>query len=796
MPMFGYQKDHRRSHFSAGRRPSSALDDNSFDDRAYQSSSTQRNSFDLVQSEALQLLDKRKRRKRVRYSCTECHRRKHKCDRETPCGKCVERGVASSCAPSGGDDSDVHERMRQLENALARLVQATRSNSDPIDPQQNQPESAPPTYSAHNANNATTSGSLSPAPRPVSSYPTSNARQTRSSTPRRKSNPAITTAASLPFRAQVGSEILEFSSSTQSYPPSAHYERLVREGNLHQDEIRTLASGLPSQDETATLLDVFFRDINPLMFPFDELWFREALNSAVDVIWGDQDVMYGQDGPDHLSLITLLYAVLALTSLSLPLWLGTEAHGAAQAARWSFQCRKCHMLATSIQCHDLFIVLSYILSARFLVLQRQAKDSWLTLGSAIREAQILGLHRLGPTPQMGTDESRTTVMRRTIWMHLYFEDCFLSLIVGQAPSIHDTFCDTAPPARLPSPSTDADAIHFDLGLILHIRMDMCRIVSRILDLFFSDEHDMTYDAVLRLDRELQDFQDCLPLPYRMDDARTGYVFAKFRTGADDGVFRRVALQRFLLHVSISYLLVSLHLPYLRRGSADSGFERSRQAAIDAAICDHSARQELRQHVDWPDHLARDGFVGGRFFYFHATSALGICLLSEPDSKQVRRLAPLLDEFLKVAKHHQRQQGVDPNRCIRQEIGIVSLIRGRVRRRLDSGTSTSSLHLENPTSPISLQNSSSAQTRDSLKRHPRRTAADPTSPRAVPNVADQVPLDMALPAPRSELMDTRQPEIGEDMYDWWSWLVSNLTPSDMAFDTALTGTAPVQHTPTE
>lgn len=60
--------------------------------------------------------------------------------------------------------------------------------------------------------------------------------------------------------------MLEFSSSTQNYPPSAHFERLVREGSLQRDEIRNLASALPSQQETSTLLDIFFRDINPLMF--------------------------------------------------------------------------------------------------------------------------------------------------------------------------------------------------------------------------------------------------------------------------------------------------------------------------------------------------------------------------------------------------------------------------------------------------------------------------------------------------------------------------------------------------
>lgn len=409
-------------------------------------------SLESIEAEALALLGQRKRRKRVRYSCVECHRRKHKCDRESPCGKCVERGVASACIPHDGSTHDLYDRMRQLEGVLSQLVNASRSAPHRIDARCS--SSGPTVAAAASAAQPTatpsaSSSATSPTTHPGSAHPTSDRRQHRSAALRRKSNPGITTAASLPFRAQVGAELLEFSSSTQSYPPSAHFERLVREGSLQQDEIRHLASTLPSQAQTATLLDVFFRDINPLMFPFDEMWFREAVNSAVDVIWGDTDVTYGQDGPNHLSVIALLLAILALTYIALPIKLGTEAEGAARAARISFQCRKAHMLAGSLQSHDPFIVLSYILLARFLMLQRQAKDSWLVLGCAIREAQILGLHRLGPTPSQQGGQSREAEMRRTIWMHLYFEDRFSSLIVGQAPFIHEPFCDTQPLQQYP-----------------------------------------------------------------------------------------------------------------------------------------------------------------------------------------------------------------------------------------------------------------------------------------------------------------------------------------------------------
>ncbi len=261
-------------------------------------------------------------------------------------------------------------------------------------------------------------------------------------------------------------------------------------------------------------------------------------------------------------------------------------------------------------------------------------------------------------------------MRRVIWMHLFFEDRFSSLIVGQAPLINEAFCNTQPPL---SKTMDTDREQLDLAQVVRVRHELSRIVGEALELFLSDEREMCYEAVLRLDHQLELFRDALPSPYRTDSCIDNA----------DGAQRHVALHRFVLHISLYYVVISVHLPYLRHGGGDAAFERSRQVAMEAAVGDHAARVRLRDELEWPAHMARDAFVGGRFFYFHATSTLGICLLSEPDERKVREMLPLLDEFLQFAREHQRQTGVDPDRCIRQEISIVSLIRSRVLRRAES-----------------------------------------------------------------------------------------------------------------
>uniref|UniRef100_V5EU74 Xylanolytic transcriptional activator regulatory domain-containing protein n=2 Tax=Kalmanozyma brasiliensis (strain GHG001) TaxID=1365824 RepID=V5EU74_KALBG len=464
------------------------------------------------------------------------------------------------------------------------------------------------------------------------------------------------------------------------------------------------------------LLEVFFRDINPLMFPFDEVWFREALHGAVDVIWGE-DEGYGQDGPNQLSVIAALFAVLALTLLSQPPSMGGQEEGAAQAAKMAFHCRNALMLAESVACNDAFGVLAQLLLARYMILLRQAKESWLVLGAAVRQAQALGLHRLGPPSEA---EGKEVQMRRVIWSHLFFEDRFSSLIVGQAPLVHDAFCTTT----LGPNSTGArERGRFELVPILRIREEMTGIVGRMLELYFSNSVDLTYEAILQLDAQLNTMANSLTSPYRRDEGPPE---------GPDG--RTIALHRYILHVSLAYLQLSLHLPYLRRGSAERGFERSRASTLQAAIWDHQARQELSL-LTWPPHIATDAFVGGRFFHFHATSALGVCLLTEPDLARVSQLVGMMDEFLSRAEESVAMKGVDPNRCIRQEIGIVSLIRGRVRRRLAEGEVHRTNHIE-------MSQEQGANT-----------------------------TEWEVEGSEVGLM----PEMGQDVYEWWSWLVASLTP---------------------
>ncbi|KAK0565824.1 hypothetical protein OC861_003562 [Tilletia horrida] len=67
-----------------------------------------------------------RKRKRIHYSCAECHRRKSKCDRKTPCQPCIDRGLGDTCRPfeDGDEHGDARDRLGRLEDIVEGLATA------------------------------------------------------------------------------------------------------------------------------------------------------------------------------------------------------------------------------------------------------------------------------------------------------------------------------------------------------------------------------------------------------------------------------------------------------------------------------------------------------------------------------------------------------------------------------------------------------------------------------------------------------------------------------------------------
>ncbi|KAI0723849.1 hypothetical protein C8T65DRAFT_691696 [Cerioporus squamosus] len=85
---------------------------------------------------------KKQKRRRQALSCTECKRRKIKCDRANPCGPCVRRGEQSKCQwhiieplekyVSRAEFDELKTRVEQLEAMVLRGGPSTSSPTAPI----------------------------------------------------------------------------------------------------------------------------------------------------------------------------------------------------------------------------------------------------------------------------------------------------------------------------------------------------------------------------------------------------------------------------------------------------------------------------------------------------------------------------------------------------------------------------------------------------------------------------------------------------------------------------------------
>jgi hypothetical protein len=71
---------------------------------------------------------KKQRRQRAVLSCNDCRRRKLKCDRLSPCDRCIKGGIASSCAY--GPDAHIHVADEPYEHVAKKQ---RRLSTQPID---------------------------------------------------------------------------------------------------------------------------------------------------------------------------------------------------------------------------------------------------------------------------------------------------------------------------------------------------------------------------------------------------------------------------------------------------------------------------------------------------------------------------------------------------------------------------------------------------------------------------------------------------------------------------------------
>ncbi len=221
------------------------------------------------------------------------------------------------------------------------------------------------------------------------------------------------------LRFKINGERLELHARMPRYPASHKLNRLIYEGGAQPNILDELMAGLPPRAETDALLHIYFRDINWTRLPIHEADFRQSYDDLMEFRWGDAEERLGDDGARHLPFLSLLYAVLANARQANPEQREDFESAQAGAARLYHLCRKATLVASVIRVDHIDLVLTHLITARYLTVRRQSAEAWSQLGTTIRAAQAIGLHRDGS--KLGMD-AVTTERRRRIWALVFWMD--------------------------------------------------------------------------------------------------------------------------------------------------------------------------------------------------------------------------------------------------------------------------------------------------------------------------------------------------------------------------------------
>ncbi|EST05122.1 hypothetical protein PSEUBRA_005381 [Kalmanozyma brasiliensis GHG001] len=679
---------------------------------------------------AASLGSKRERkRKRIHYSCAECHRRKHKCDRQTPCQPCIDRGLGDSCRPfeDGDQFGDMRDRVQRLEDIveglaiahaeLAKELKDSRgqmaafvemvSDDDDQDADPDDPAAAsrPKTKKRRRIMRPSTARGIereelfnSEAQAIAASKgEVVDSTNGKGSAPRYDlgGNPlegglardgdswfgalALPSVSRGVIETEINGERLELGANFPRFPASVKLHRLIHEGGAPENILSDLMNSLPSRADTDRLLDIYFRDINHTRLPIHEGTFRQSYDELMDFRWGNAKEERGDDGARHVPFLAFLFAILATAMRSLPEALGSESEAKKGAVRLYHACRRTINIASTIRVDHIDLVLAHLFAARFLICQRQSAESWSLLGNAIRAAQAIGLHRDGS--KLGLD-AITTERRRRLWAIIFYMDKTTSILLGRPQAIQEFHCDTLPPSDIdidtmprsarpyvprtrPRPNTPPGVF-----LFVAIRHELTRLTGKIVEHFQNLASPRRYADVVALDEELEKFRKDIPDIYRVDKVANG-------TGPDtnkefDTVCPWLPLHRYLLNIEYHYVRIALHRPYVLRNSEK--YSHSRTAGFESAKADRKVRQEYRKDVKWEPERARKVHMGGLYRLFNATMMIGIALLLDPNGPEAPDFLSYLDEFIELHKHREGEA----DQCSKREVKIIELFRAKAR----------------------------------------------------------------------------------------------------------------------
>ncbi|TIB65702.1 hypothetical protein E3P77_02580 [Wallemia ichthyophaga] len=560
-------------------------------------------------------------RKRVHYSCYECHRRKQKCNRQQPCDQCIARRIPHLCRQfidgvhdPYQSDLDIHGRLDALTNTVNNLTNLlTNHFSDKCNSHHDNTNDNTHDYPQNTHDN------------------TQKSNQGRLDKGRFFGSSAMTSVSdnSLLNLHQQESNVDKLS-------------RLLSSSGIPINHLDHAIACLPRKHLQDGLLGLYFNEID-WRYPLFSPTFYSSYHSLHHCLQSGTRSLT----PHSIRFIPLLFITLAIATLTAPDNLvgdtptRTHLHQSLYGAS-----RRSANLAAAMQDDDLDSVLCGLLTARYLILVRRASEGFVPLGAAIHTAQALGLHR--DPSALNISRTLDQELRRKVWSYIYHQDRMSSLLLGRPLAISDADCDTRPPTNMTDEDLESRAEEAgEVGEVggvemtsthsLHtptimsytiLRHVLAQLMGRIQTAAFG-MRPPPYSVILELDGELQKFKQALPPYFQLDEPDLTH----------DSALKYLSTHRYFLSTEFYFVRITLHRPYLILGKSHSTkYSPSRVAAIESAKADLVARKQYQDRaVTRPAKLS-----AGSYRIMTSLMILGIALVLTPTGAEADELRAFLD----------------------------------------------------------------------------------------------------------------------------------------------------------
>ncbi|TVY50341.1 Multidrug resistance regulator 1 [Lachnellula cervina] len=485
-----------------------------------------------------------RKRKRIVISCTECHRRKQKCDRESPCSNCIARNKNNICHY----ENESARKQQLLEDSVSTA--AVNGGAFSVIKPNAADTVAQVTgfgYNKSNGNNNTTLGIFK------------KLQDHDAQTPDQFSRPET----SMPDQSGLREK----------------YKSLIRQ--------------LPSKEYIEKLLPTYFREVNCSYSPLDEGYFRDLLAE-----WHGLSFATLNRGPQELSgdmqfFPALLFQCLALALQFQPLEYDPTLDSLKYAAGMSFDDLASDYSESSVgilgllgkRHTTLVAVQAGFLRTSYLKNVGMVTESWHSLSQTIRDAQEIGLHKDSLVHSRNSEAKPADVLenlwieqfRRRMWLIISLWDIHMAIILGRPTTIDPR--DGKPPFPIdapfprnrreeaPSPRTEAD-----VPTTLTMLLWNTEVTAPLWDIFIlekEDPHQNNFAKVEKMHKLINQISLHYP-PF-------------FRTENPDLTFDALPecywlpRARPVFQNNAAFTIMALHRPYIFTNSS------SRTAALKAGL---------------------------------------------------------------------------------------------------------------------------------------------------------------------------------------------------------------------